>query len=258
MNYSVRSRIETTIPILRCGAAVWLFAFPNAALGDSTLDIETGALGFPRIDVQIPNTGQADRFDLLDLTGDGPEPYLRLKFSHHWDERHSVTALYAPVRVNGTGTFQSDVNFAGETFVAGTPVRASYQFNTYRVGYRYTWRETDRWRLRIGGSVLIRDANIRLQQDGRFADDPDLGVVPLLAFEATRFWTPEWSTEFDLEGLGAPQGRAIDASLSLNYHLNEDLSLRAGYRTLEGGADNSSVYTFAWLHYGLVGVRYGF
>jgi len=164
MNYSVRSRIETTIPILRCGAAVWLFAFPNAALGDSTLDIETGALGFTRIDVQIPNTGQADRFDLLDLTGDGPEPYLRLKFSHHWDERHSVTALYAPVRVNGTGTFQSDVNFAGETFVAGTPVRASYQFNTYRVGYRYTWRETDRWRLRIGGSVLIRDANIRLNR----------------------------------------------------------------------------------------------
>ena len=28
--------------------------------------------------------------------------------------------------------------------------------------------------------------------------------------------------------------------------------LAAGYRTLEGGADNDSVYTFAWLHYALV------
>lgn len=237
-------------------AVALLFSFSGSALADWTLDVESGALGFTRNDAQIPNDSQGDRFDLLDLTGKGPDPYLRLRLSYDWDERHRVTGLYAPVRASGTGTFDSDVYFNGETFAADSPVRASYQFNTYRIGYRYTWRETDRWRLRIGGSLLIRDANIRLRQDGRSADDPDLGLVPLLAFETTRFWTPRWSTEFDVEGLGAPQGRAIDASLSLNYHLNENLSLRAGYRTLEGGADNNSVYTFAWLHYGLLGVRY--
>ncbi|PXX89088.1 hypothetical protein DIT71_16050 [Marinobacter vulgaris] len=247
-----------TRPSVRAYVAAMLMVSSGAATGDWTLDIETGALWLSRNDVQIPNNSQGDRFDLLDLTGKGPDPYLRLKLERDWGERHTVTGLYAPVRTSGTGTFDTDVNFAGETFVAGAPVRASYQFNTYRIGYRYTWRETDRWRLRIGGSLLIRNANIRLQQDGRTAEDPDLGVVPLLAFEATRFWTPRWSTELDVEGLGAPEGRAIDASLSLNYLLNEDLSLRAGYRTLEGGADNGSVYTFAWLHYGLIGVRYGF
>ncbi|MFO7995467.1 MAG: hypothetical protein R6U69_15095 [Marinobacter sp.] len=243
---------------LRANVATLLMMSSAAAMGDWTLDIETGALGFSRNDVQIPNDSEGDRFDLLDLTGKGPDPYLRLKLERDWGERHTVTGLYAPVRTSGTGTFEGDVNFAGETFVAGSAVRASYEFNTYRIGYRYTWRETDRWRLRIGGSLLIRDANIRLRQDDRSADDPDLGFVPLLAFEATRFLTHRWSAELDVEGLGAPQGRAIDASVSLNYQLKEDLSLRAGYRTLEGGADNSSVYTFAWLHYGLVGVRYGF
>jgi len=31
-----------------------------------------------------------------------------------------------------------------------------------------------------------------------------------------------------------------------------------GYRTLEGGADNSSVYAFAWLHHASVGIGYRF
>lgn len=258
MTPGLRRQIPMTRLSLRANVAAMLMVSSGAATGDWTLDIETGALGLTRNDVQIPNNSQGDRFDLLDLTGKGPDPYLRLKLERDWGERHTVTGLYAPVRTSGTGTFDTDVNFAGKTFVAGTPVRASYQFNTYRIGYRYTWRESGRWRLRIGGSLLIRNANIRLRQDDRSADDPDLGFVPLLAFEAIRFLTPRWSAELDVEGLGAPQGRAIDASVSLNYELKEDFSLRAGYRTLEGGADNSSVYTSAWLHYGLVGVRYGF
>lgn len=242
-----------------CGVlAALLLASSGTTAADWTLDVETGALGFTRNDAQIPNNSQGDRFDLLDLTGSGPDPFVRIRLSYDWGDRHRITGLYAPVRVSGSGTFDSDVNFDGETFAAGTPVRASYQFNTYRIGYRYTWHESSDWQVRVGGSVLVRDANIRLRQDGRSADDPDLGFVPLLAFEATRRWSPRWSTEFELEGLGAPQGRAIDASLSMNYRLNEDFTLRAGYRTLEGGADNSSVYTFAWLHYGLVGLRYRF
>jgi hypothetical protein len=36
------------------------------------------------------------------------------------------------------------------------------------------------------------------------------------------------------------------------------LSLRVGYRMLEGGADNDAVYGFAWLHYAVVGAELAF
>jgi hypothetical protein len=36
-------------------------------------------------------------------------------------------------------------------------------------------------------------------------------------------------------------------------HPSPTVGLRLGYRMVEGGADNDKVYTFAWIHYGLVG-----
>ena len=52
-----------------------------------------------------------------------------------------------------------------------------------------------------------------------------------------------------LDARTAPQGRAEDVLLALTWALSEDTESRAGYRTLEGGADNEDVYSFAWLHY---------
>ncbi|MCK7535757.1 MAG: hypothetical protein MZV63_34590 [Marinilabiliales bacterium] len=44
-------------------------------------------------------------------------------------------------------------------------------------------------------------------------------------------------------GLAGP----FDVSLKLSRDLSERLSLNAGYRTIEGGANVDAVYTFAWL-----------
>jgi len=219
---------------------------------------EAGPLWFTRNDVRIPNVTDGDRFDLLDLTGSGPDAFLRINAEYHWRERHSFTVLYAPVRTSGSGTLTDDIRFAGETFTGEEPIRGSYQFNTYRLGWRYHWIDNADWRVRVGVTALVRDANIKLAQGQKQADDPDLGVVPLLSFQATRQLPNGWAVDLDVEGLGAPQGRAIDAALALEYSLTPQLTARLGYRTLEGGADNNSVYTFAWLHYGLLGLRYRF
>ena len=220
--------------------------------------LETGPVWFSRNDARIPNDGNGDRFDVTDLTGSGPDAYLRLGFEYDWDERHTVTGLYAPLRTYGTSVPGEEIRFAGETFSADAPLKATYKFNTYRLGYRYRFLDTARWRVRAGVTVLVRDANIRLSQGDTTADDPDLGLVPLLAFDATRYLGNGWSLEFDVEGLGAPQGRAIDAAVSLQYDWSDRVTGRIGYRTLEGGADNDSVYTFAWAHYGIAGLQYRF
>ena len=61
-----------------------------------------------------------------------------------------------------------------------------------------------------------------------------------------------------MDGLGASQGRAIDFALKIYRDINTRWSVGIGYRTLEGGADNDSVYTFAWLHLALVAVKFRF
>jgi hypothetical protein len=60
------------------------------------------------------------------------------------------------------------------------------------------------------------------------------------------------------DALVGPQGRAEDVLLALIYDIAPSTKLFAGYRVLEGGADNDEVYTFSLFHYAVAGmeVRY--
>jgi hypothetical protein len=60
------------------------------------------------------------------------------------------------------------------------------------------------------------------------------------------------------DALAAPQGRAEDVLIAATYKLSERLGIRAGYRILEGGADNAEVYNFSWFNYASVGITYTF
>ena len=58
------------------------------------------------------------------------------------------------------------------------------------------------------------------------------------------------------DALAAPQGRAEDVALLVDYAWSQNIHALAGYRTVEGGSDGGGkVYSFAWLHYAVVGVK---
>ncbi|MCC5885884.1 MAG: hypothetical protein JJT88_05545 [Gammaproteobacteria bacterium] len=217
-----------------------------------TLEAETGGLWFSRNRTQIPSDA-GTRFDLDDLTGSGPDGYLRLSGSYRFNPRHSLRFTYAPIRASGSGTLEQDVRFVDADFTTDAPVHGAYRFDTYRLTYRWTFHSSDTWDLGVGASVLLRDAKIQLRQGGLERTDDDIGVVPLLHLYGARHLSPNTSVVLDIEGAAAPQGRAIDASLTLRHTLPSGWQVFAGYRTLEGGADNSNVYTFAWMHFATVG-----
>jgi len=101
--------------------------------------------------------------------------------------------------------------------------------------------------------MLLRDAKIQLRQGPNTRTDDDIGVAPLLHLHGARHLGPNTSLVLDIEGAAAPQGRAIDAPLTLRHTLPADWQVFVGYRTLDGGADNSNVYTFALMHFATVG-----
>lgn len=238
-------------------------AVPATALGQPAaesrigLEVETGPLWLTRNDVRIPpETGTG--FSMLDLTGRGPDPFIRVNATFQLAERHGLRVLFAPVQTSGTGTFDVPVFFVDQVFDPGVPTEGTFKFNTYRLTYRYTLHAGAKWRTQIGAAVLTRDARIELRQAGRVAKDTDLGFVPLAYFSATRTLSDRASFVFDLEGLGSPQGRALDGVVKVDFKLADRWTLGAGYRTIEGGADVESVYTFAWLHFGVVSLGYRF
>jgi hypothetical protein len=69
-------------------------------------------------------------------------------------------------------------------------------------------------------------------------------------------FTRDWSRELDADALAGGPGRAEDVTLRLGWQASPRWSVHVGYRMVEGGADVDEVYTFAWLHYAALALRW--
>jgi hypothetical protein len=208
------------------------------------LEAETGAAWQARNDVQIPNDAAGTRFSLQDTVGSGPVPLLRLDAAWALSERQDVRVLLAPFGYEEGGALVGPVNFNGASFAAG-PVEATYRFNSWRATWRYRLAVDGPWLLKLGVTAKIRDAEIGLSQGITTATDTDVGFVPLLHVYSEYRFNERWKGIVDADLMAAPQGRAFDVGIKAAYDFNDTLSLTAGYRILDGGADNDTVYNFA-------------
>ena len=220
------------------------------------VELEGGPAWQSYNDVEIPNDGSATRFSLFDLAGSGPWPTGRLQVTWNPWDNHGFRVLLAPFSLSETGRPEEEVRFAGGTFPADVPVRATYTFNSWRVSYRYLARAGDRTTAWIGFTAKVRDAVIRLEQGGTQSEKVDLGFVPLLHLAGEWRLAPRWHLGLDADALAGGPGRAADVTARLGYDVGDQWSVRAGYRTIEGGADVSEVYTFAWLHQAVLSVAW--
>jgi len=211
------------------------------------VDFETGVAWAGMNDVRIPGDGGTE-FSLTDDLEASAVPYYRVRLGAVLGGRHTVFAFYTPVRIVSRGTFSEDVVFEGVTFPAGSTVTATYRFDSPRLTYRYGLVRSPRWEVDIGVTAKVRDAEIALQGAQRAAK-ANTGFVPLLSFRAAWRLSKAVSLVLDGDALAASQGRAEDVSLALEARLRDGVYARAGYRILEGGADNDEVYNFALVHF---------
>jgi hypothetical protein len=208
------------------------------------LTVELGAAWQLRNTAQVSNAPPNTRFKIDDLTGDGPYPAGRVVLDWPLNDRHRLRFLIAPLGIDESGTTSQPIVFRNTTFAPG-PIDVKYRFDSYRASYRYVFYERERWTWSGGGTLNIRDAEIRLQQGTLTRVRKNTGVVPLLALAGQWRFAPGWYGLLDFEGLAAPQGRAIDVALKLGYDVTPNISVAGGYRILDGGADNDDLYTFA-------------
>lgn len=221
------------------------------------IDLETGLASVGSCDFRIPgNTGTevslTDDFDVDSIV------FSRYRVSYLPTPDHTWSVLVAPLEFSGTGVVGSDVDFNDVTFPAGSSLRATYKFNSYRLTYRRNYHTDQPFSYGLGATLKVRDAAIGLSGNGLSSRYEDLGLVPLLSFFAQWQFADRAAVLLDGDAMAAPQGRAEDVMLALTYRLTPETTVRAGYRIVEGGTDNDKVYNFALINYGLLGAEYRF
>ena len=235
------------------GITILLFLVPFRLHARWELDIETGLVFSGYNDIRIPNeTGT--KISLTEELETDPKLFFRTRLSCSISDKHAVSLLVAPLRLRAIGKVDRLVRFQDEEFPAGTPIEATYRFDSYRLTYRYRLHQSQRLHAGIGFTAKIRDASVSLEGDKKKSEKKNTGFVPLINFRLCWMFAKDLSLLLDGDALAAPQGRAEDVLLALQHRLHEHIDVKIGYRFLEGGADVDEVYSFALLNYLLVGV----
>jgi hypothetical protein len=211
------------------------------------IDLDLGITNILKNDVRIPNEGGT----LFSLRTTQFAPSIRAYFTWAINAHHSIRLLYAPLSVSKTIVPNEDIVFNGLTYLAGSPIEAYYQFNSYRIGYIYTFDRIGNAVFRLGFTNKIRDARIGLGPNAKTTGNGfnDLGYVPLLHFGANYSYLKDRAfADLELEGLAVPgaPGRAIEITAQTGIRWSDRFGTAVGYRFLEGGAD-VNIYNFAFV-----------
>jgi hypothetical protein len=235
-----------------------LLIFRTISLNAQTiLDFETGVVVTGYNDVRIPGD-IGTSFSLKDDLSAKSKIYYRLRAGYTIKSRHMLSLLYAPLEVKSEGSVPVNISFAGELFPANSAIKATYKFNSYRLTYRYDFVQKPKFDFGIGFTAKIRDARIALSSSGLSAEKSNVGFVPIINFRLLWKLNNNLGLLIHGDALAAKQGRAEDVLIAATYLINKHIGLKAGYRILEGGADNDEVYGFALFHYASVGFAISF
>lgn len=233
-------------------ALVWCASAP-AAFAQVAMDLEAGVV-FPGYNtVRIPGNG-GTALSLSSELKTESAGFVRGRIFYSLGPRHTLSVLVAPLAVKATGQVPKVVQFQDKTFAANTPIEAKWKFNSYRLTYRYDLAVSDAVEFGLGLTGKIRDAEVRLSGGGETSAKTNVGFVPLINFRFLWNAAPRFGFLLEGDALAAPQGRAEDVLAAVLYRPSEGFSVKAGYRILEGGADNDKVYNFSLFHYAALGV----
>lgn len=240
-------RMRTIIGL--CVIALYLItSLQQEARAQVDLDIETGVAFSGYNDVRIPGNGGTQISLSEELEADA-EVFYRIRVMYHFSERHHLGALYAPLSIHSAGQVNRALVFEGETFPAQTPLETTYKFNSYRLFYRYDFVKNDDIEIGAGFTAKIRDARIAVEGGGHASEKTNVGFVPIIHFRVLWKFADDVALLLDGDALAAPQGRAEDVLAALLYRASDSIDIKAGYRILEGGADNDEVYNFTLINY---------
>ncbi|MFZ0281642.1 MAG: hypothetical protein WAL29_08330 [Bacteroidales bacterium] len=249
--------MKKTLPVLACLTFVLVISDLSYLNGQTIIDVETGVVFSGYNNVRIPGD-QGTLFSLSKELDASPKVFYRLRAGYTFGTRHNLSLLFAPLTVKSNGSIPRDLTFDGVVFPANRTLIGFYKFNSYRLTYRYDIIEKPKLEFGLGLTAKIRDASIILTSPNESSEKTNVGFVPIINFMLAWKVIDNLSLLIDGDALAAPQGRAEDVLIAALYKISDHIGLKAGYRILEGGADNNEVYNFALFNYAAAGLTLSF
>lgn len=234
-----------------------LFIAAPTIKAQALIDLEAGLVSTGYNNVRVPGD-EGTLFSLKDDLTPESAVFYRVRLNYTIKSRHTLSLLYAPLESKSKGTVSKDIFFEGVVFPAYIELNSTYKFNSYRLTYRYQIVQKPRFEFGLGLTAKIRDAKIALASSGLASEKTNVGFVPIINFRLLWNIGNKFGLLLDGDALAAPQGRAEDVLTAITYTMTNNLKVRAGYRILEGGADNNVVYNFTLFHYASLGLSYTF
>lgn len=221
----------------------------------ANFDLESGLVYSGYNDVRIPGD-KGTLFSLKDDLKTKTKIFYRLRVGYTIKSRHNISLLYSPLETKSEGRLTNSIFFEGVAFPANTQLNGTYRFNSYRLTYRYDIVNKPKIVFGLGFTAKIRDAEISLSYSDLTAVKTNVGFVPIINFRLLWNIDEKFGLLLDGDALAAPQGRAEDVLIGATYKITRQFGIRAGYRILEGGAENDEVYNFTLFNYASVGISY--
>lgn len=234
-----------------------LYMGQNKAHAEYVIDVQGASVSTGKNNVQIPgDTGT--RISLSDDLHAERAFSWRVEAGYIFVSRDYVGFMASPLTVTSRGREDRDIRFQGAVFPAGADLTAKFRFDSYRLTWRRKLVAKDTLDIWLGLTGKVRDASISLEGNGTKVEKKNTGFVPLINFLVDWRFAQPWSLRMAGDALGSSQGRAEDVLFAATYAVSDTARILAGYRVLEGGADNDTVYTFSLFHYIVGGVEVRF
>jgi hypothetical protein len=157
--------------------------------------------------------------------------------------KNQIYFLIAPLETYSEFESTKSFTFNETSFADNTNTEVTYKFNSYRLGYLWTW-ENSSFKYWLGAVAKIRDANITVTQGSESDSYKNIGLVPLASVGFNLILWQGVSLFSHTDALGSGQGSAYDSQIEIKVS-SADYGVSLGKRILGGGADNEKVYTFA-------------
>lgn len=164
--------------------------------------------------------------DLSDqLNVDTSSTSARIDGYYRFNKKHSIYFTWYGSQREGNATLTSDLTITdpdtGEecTISSGATVDSEWKFNLLKVGYNWSFLNTRKYELFLGGGLNIRDLDMKVDAQGSITGNCDLdsngrerfaqnGTIPLPVFNFGGRWnfTPKWQTRWQFQAFALEFG----------------------------------------------------
>lgn len=114
-------------------------------------------------------------------------PTVRLEYWRVKENDWNYGVAYQPLALQYKDTLKSNLNNQGQVFNSGDSGTLDFQFPTVRfTGNKPIYQGENGSYIRVGGSAIVRNANVSLSAGGKSFSDTGLAVFPVINVEATK------------------------------------------------------------------------